>query len=188
MAETFVGSFKVSATGTLSSSADLSVNTATTNYLKTYSIANGTGADMANNTWSDTRTISASSSDSLDLSGVLVNAFGTTLAFTKIKGFIIYAYAANTNNVLVGGDANGLAGWVGNVNDIVVVRPGGCLAIMANVATAYAVTASTGDILKILLLIGLAIGAVGGYFAEHKLIPKIKAKKVTKIAATEAKK
>lgn len=149
MSETFTGSFKVAATGTLTSSADLVTNTSVLNYSKSYTIANGTGADMANMIWSDTRTLSASATEDLDLAGVLTNTFGTTITFTKIKGIIVSAAAANTNNVVVGGGTAGLINWVGNVNDVVNVRPGGTFALMANDATAYAVTATTADILKI---------------------------------------
>lgn len=149
MATTFSGSFKVTANGTLTSSADLTTDTSVLSYSKSYTISDGTGADQANMVWSDTRTLTASSTEDLDLAGSLTNAFGSTLTFTKIKGIIVEAASANTNNVLVGGDANGLAGWVGNVADYIVVRPGGVFSIYAPDSTAYAVTGGTGDILQI---------------------------------------
>lgn len=149
MAETFTGSVKISATGALANPVDIGNRDYTFNYSKSYTITNGTGADQANQVWTDARTIAASGSDDLDLYGVLTNAMGTTLNFTRIKCIIVSAAAANVNNVLVGGDAAGLAGWVGNVNDYIVVRPGGTFALMANDATAYAVTNTTADILQI---------------------------------------
>jgi hypothetical protein len=49
--------------------------------------------------------------ENLDLSGVLANALGATLAFTAIKAILIVADSANTNNVVVGGAAsNGFVG------------------------------------------------------------------------------
>lgn len=150
MAETFTGSFKVSATGTLSSDVDLGSRNYVLNYSKSYTLTNGTGADQANNIWTDTRTITASGTDDIDLAGSLTNAFGTTLTFTKIKGIIVSAAAANTNNVLVGGDATAaLVNWVGNATDIITVQPGGTFAIYTPSSTGYAVTATTGDILQI---------------------------------------
>lgn len=149
MATSFSGNLKLALAGTLVNDSDLSTDTSAVNYTKSYNIATGTSADQANNIFTDTRTLTASSTEDLDLAGVLTNAFGATLTFTKIKGIIIEASSANTNNVLVGGDANGLAGWVGNVNDLIVVRPGGIFAIYAPDSTGYAVTASTGDILQI---------------------------------------
>lgn len=149
MAKTFTGSFKVSATGTLVNSSDLTSDTSYLNYSKSYSIVNGTSGDMANMVWTDTRTISASGSDDLDLAGVLADSYGAAITFTKIKGFIISAASANTNLVLVGGNTNGFVNWVADKTDIIKVRPGGVFALYANDATGYAVTASTGDILTI---------------------------------------
>ncbi len=149
MAETFTGTVKIACTGTLANTADIGSSTYVLNYSKSYPLTNGTGADMANMIWTDTRTIAASTTEDLDLYGSLTSTFNTTLNFTKIRGIIISAAATNTNNVVVGGDANGLAGWIGNVNDLINVRPGGTFAIMANDATAYPVTNTTGDILQI---------------------------------------
>lgn len=60
------------------------------------------------------------------------------------------AAAANTNNVVVGGAAsNGFINWVGDATDVINVRPGGVFMLVAPDSTAYAVTASTGDILKV---------------------------------------
>lgn len=149
MAKTFTGSFKISATGTLADAPDLGSSSYVLNYNKSYSLTNGTSADMANMIWTDTRTIVASGTDDLDLAGVLADAYGATITFTKIKGIIISAAAANTNLVLVGGNTNGFVNWVADKTDIIKVRPGGTFALYANDSTGYAVTASTGDILTI---------------------------------------
>jgi len=150
MAEVFNGSFKVSVTGNLSNSGDLNTNSSTTNYSKSYTLANGVAANQANMIWTDTRTIEASGTDDIDLSGALTSAYGTSLLFTKIKGIVISASASNVNNVVVGGDAAAaLVNWVGDATDTVVVRPGGTFAIYAADATAYGVTAGTGDLLQI---------------------------------------
>lgn len=149
MAETFTGSLKLTLVGALSADSDIGTRNYNVNYSKSYAITNGTSANQANQIWTDTRTISASGSDDIDLAGVLTNAFGTTLTFTAIKGIIVCAATENTNNVVIGGDANGLIGWVGNANDVVNVKPGGIFAIYDPSAVGYAVTASTGDILQI---------------------------------------
>lgn len=112
-------------------------------------LAHGTGEGQADMMWSDERTIAASSSETLDLAGVLSSVFGSTLTFAKVKAVLIVAAAGNTNNVVVG--ANGSAefqGWFGDVSDTVAVRPGGMFLIAAP-KTGWTVTASTGDILKI---------------------------------------
>jgi hypothetical protein len=75
---------------------------------------------------------------------------GATLTFTKIKAILVKAAEGNTNNVVVGGAAsNGWVGPFGDVSDTVAVKPGGTLLLVAPNAAGYAVTAGTGDILKV---------------------------------------
>lgn len=150
MAQTFSGNIKLSLAGTFSGDNDLSTLSQAINYSKSYNLTNGTGADQANMIWMDQRTITASSTDDLDLAGSLTNAFGTTITFTSIKGIIVYAATANTNDVLIGGDGSAaFINWVSNSSDIVVVKPGGLFALVNPQANGYAVTATTGDILQI---------------------------------------
>lgn len=119
------------------------------NYSKRYSVANGTGADQANMVFTDTRTISASSSDDLDLYGGLTNAFGDTINFTAVHGIFIFAASGNTNNLIIGGDGSALVNYVGNANDVVNVKPGGMFAIYDPSAGGYGVTNSSADVLQI---------------------------------------
>lgn len=115
-----------------------------------FSWGDGTGLDSINQIWSDTRTLSASSSEDLDLSGSLTNAIGTSVAFTKIRGIMVRAALANTNNVIVGGaSATQFVAWCGGATHTVTVRPGGLLLLLAPDATAYAVSAGSTDLLKI---------------------------------------
>jgi hypothetical protein len=149
MATTFAGNLKLAVTGNLSSDIDIGTKSHLMNYTQSYTITNGTAADQANMVFTDTRTLTASSTEDLDLAGVLTDAFGATITFTAIKGIIVTAAAANTNNVVVGGGTAGLINWVSSVTDEVIVRPGGMMAVYANDATAYPVTATTADILKV---------------------------------------
>lgn len=132
----------------------LDLVTAQAPLLKTYEtvLATGTGAGQADRVFSDTRTLAASGTEDLDLAGVLTDAFGATVTFVKIKALIISAAAGNTNNVLVGGVAAGVASIITPAaTGIVVVRPGATFAVLAGVgdATGYAVTATTADLLHI---------------------------------------
>ncbi len=150
MSETFTGALKVAVTGDLGLAADLGNTNYVLNYAVSKAIANGTGADQANQIFTDTRTLSASATESLDLSGVLTNAFGETILFTSIKGIVIAPAAANTNDVIVGGAAsNAFINWVSDATDKVVVKPGGVFALYAPSAAGYAITAGTGDLLKV---------------------------------------
>jgi hypothetical protein len=115
-----------------------------------YNFGNGTGANQANEAFADIRTLTASSSENLDLAGVLLDAFGSAITFTKIKALVVMAAATNTNDVLVGGAAsNGFITPFGDPTDIVKVKPGGLMVLVAPDANGYAVTAGTGDILKV---------------------------------------
>ena len=116
----------------------------------THLLSSGTGANQASNLYHAERTLTASATENLDLAGSLTNGFGVTLTFTAIKAVLIRAKSTNTNNVQVGGAAsNAWATWVADSSDIVSVKPGGTLLIVAPDATGFAVTAATGDILKV---------------------------------------
>ena len=108
----------------------------------------GTGANQADQSWRDQRALAASSNDDLDLAGVLTNAFGETVTFVLVKGL----YVRNNDTVTTLSIGNGANPWLtmfGAGTHSLVLRPGGRFMIVASGATAYAVTAGTGDILRI---------------------------------------
>lgn len=132
------------------SAIDLQTASAPGGIKRTYSLTDGAGLGAANRVWTDRRTLAASATENLDLAGVLTDAFGTAITFARIKGIVVAASSANTNNVVVGGAAsNGFINWVGDTSDTIIVRPGGLFVLIAPDATGYAVTAATGDILKV---------------------------------------
>jgi hypothetical protein len=118
-------------------------------WLKQYTA--GTGAGQADLLWTDNRTLAASATESLDLAGgSLVDPFGNTVTFARVKVLLALADAGNTNDVLLGGAAaNAWATWAGDVTDIARVKPGGVFLAAAPGATGYPVTAGTGDLLKV---------------------------------------
>lgn len=129
---------------------DLATVTAPLGFSRAVGLANGTGANQADRIFHDSRTLAASANEDLDLAGVLTDAFGVTLTFARIKTLIVAADAGNTNNVIVGAAAtNAFVNWVGAATHTVTVRPGGVLLLAGSDATAYAVTAGTGDLLRI---------------------------------------
>lgn len=135
---------------TLTNALDLS--TPTDALSKDYSInlGDGNGANQANQVFHDSRTLAASASEELDLAGGLTNGLGATVTFTKIKALLIRASSGNTNDVLVGGAAaNGFIAPFGDATDVIKVKPGGTLFLAAPDAAGYAVTAATGDLLKV---------------------------------------
>jgi hypothetical protein len=132
----------------LTQAFDLASGSVPLSLARQYNWPSGTAADQADTIFHDQRTIAASGSDDLDLAGVLTNPFGATITFADVRLILVAASAANTNNVIVGGDANALL-FGGAAAHTVTVRPGGLFLLAARDATAYAVTAGTGDILQI---------------------------------------
>lgn len=113
------------------------------------SLTSGTGAGQADLVFTDTRTLSASGTENLDLAGSLTDAYGATMTFARIKGLIIFAASGNTNDVQVTRPAsNGVPVFMA-AGDGIAVRPGGLFAWACSDATGVAVTASTGDLITV---------------------------------------
>lgn len=138
-----------------SASSALDLETVSRALSKSYSVSlgSGTGAGQADKYFSDTRTLSASATEDLDLNGTaLQDGFGANVGLARVKAIIISAAAANTNNVVVSRPAsNGLATVFSAASDAISIRPGGFFALAAGLAdaTGYVVTAATGDLLTI---------------------------------------
>lgn len=147
-----VTNLKVSVNATQKATRDLVEASAP--LLKEYGalLQSGTATGLADVIFSDNRTIGATGNDDIDLAGSLTDALGATATFVKVKGIIVAASASNANAINVGGAAsNGFITWVGGATHTVSVRPGGVLALFAGAAdaTGYAVTAGTGDLLRV---------------------------------------
>ena len=139
---------KASVAGSHTSALDLGTAEFPFNVAFAKSLSDGTGLDSADRIFSDTRTIAASATDSLDLSGSLTNAYGT-VTFARIKAILVKAATGNTNNVNVTRPAsNGVPLFLA-AGDGIPVKPGGAFLWVAPDATGVAVTASTGDLLDL---------------------------------------
>lgn len=140
----------VSLQATLTKALDLATGSVPLSLVLTRELADGTGAGQANRVWSDTRTLAASASETLDLAGTLTDAFGDAFTLARVKMLAVIAKADNANNVVVGGASSNA--WVGPfaaANNTVQVRPNGMLIMACQDATGWAVTAGTGDLLQI---------------------------------------
>jgi hypothetical protein len=149
MSETFNGVLSVALDATLQSDEAIgqAVHTIAQRYRTT--LSHGDEDNQAENVYVDTRTLASETSEDLDLAGALTNAFGTTLTFTTVKALVVVSRSTNDANILVGGAAsNAFATYVADASDKIVVQPGGLVALRAP-KDGYAVTASTGDLLKI---------------------------------------
>lgn len=135
--------------GTLTSTNDLGVPSFTLTPRAATNLQQGTAASQADLMFADTRTIAASGTDNLDLTGTaLNNVFGVALALVKVKAIYVKASAANTNNVVIGAGTNPFSGPLGGTLPTITVPPGGEVLLTAPVS-GWTVTAATGDILKI---------------------------------------
>lgn len=151
MATTLTASVSVKVSGKLVEGAlDVGAAQYSFNDTITEAFADGSGANQAHKVFADTRTITASSNDDLDFAGGLTDGLGNAITFTSVKGLIVTAADANTNNVVIGGEGtNPFSSMFSDATDKLVVKPGGTVVLLAPGATGYAVTASTGDILRI---------------------------------------
>lgn len=128
-------------------SLDLGDATFPISLTQSLSLLNGTGAGQADLIFTDTRTLSASATEDLDLAGSLTDAYGVTMTFARIKALIVTAASANTNNVnVIRPASNGVPLFLA-ASDGIPVRPGGLFAWGCTDVTGVAVTASTGDLI-----------------------------------------
>lgn len=141
----------VSAYAELSNTLDLGTGKAPQGLSRSMSLGSGTGAGKADKVFSDRRTLAASATDDLDLTGALLDAFGSTITFARIKGLVIAAAAGNTNNVVIGAAASNPWATLLGATHSLTLRPGAFFAVGTELgdATGYAVTAGTGDVLRI---------------------------------------
>lgn len=116
---------------------------------KAMNFADGTGAGQADILWSDQRTIEASSSEDLDLAGVLSTALGDVVEAAELVAVLVIADDANTNNVVLG-DATQPIPLFGGTNPTFAVKPGGFFFVAApNAAGLLTVGAGSTDDLKV---------------------------------------
>lgn len=135
--------------GTYTKTSDIADGVQTLDNSIAIEFANGVGANQANVLWVDTRTLAASATEDLDLTGTLSDVFGASLVNARIKAIRISAAAGNTNSVIVG--AASATQWVTLLNaaGTITLPPGGYFEAAVPTAAGWAVTAGTGDLLKI---------------------------------------
>lgn len=135
----------------LTSALDLATASVPLSFRRAVSLSDGTGAGSADKIFSDRRTLAASGTEDLDLAGVLLDAFGAAITWARVKGIFITAAAANTNNVIVGAASATQWATLLNAAGTITLRPGSSFGAVAGVAdaTGWAVTAGTGDLLKV---------------------------------------
>lgn len=133
---------------TLTSALDLVSVTAPLVYSSQIDLATGTGLGQADMQWSDTRTLSASGTEDLDLAGSLTGPLGTTLTFARVKLLLVKAAAGNTNDVVLSRAAAGIP-LLAATGDALPVKPGGLFLWVAPTAAGIVVTPTTADTITV---------------------------------------
>ena len=127
------------------------------NYPK-WTVTSGTGDSQANLVFRDQRSLALSTSENIDLAGVLIDSYGTTLTFVDVKMLYVFAAATNGGNIIVGGAAaNAFLGPFADATDKMKLPASAWLKWVAPI-DGYPVTATTADILKIENDDGVAAG------------------------------
>ena len=112
-------------------------------------LAEGTGANQSGTQWWSPARSLASTSEDLNVDGEL-DFQGVATGLNNLKVLMVHNTSSTaSNNLAVGGaSGNQLVNWVADGSDIVNVGPEGLLLLVSPV-DGYAVTASTGDLLKV---------------------------------------
>jgi len=123
---------------------DLTTVSAPLSLARQLTYTDGAGAGQADLIWSDTRTVSSSATDTLDLAGSLTGALGNTLTFARIKGLVVAARPTNTTTLQVARpESNGVP--LLSAQASIPVPPGGLFVWLDRSAAGVAVTADTAD-------------------------------------------
>jgi len=121
---------------------------------RTIKLSDGTGAaEVGDQQWSDYRSLATGASESLDLAGVLTNAFGATITFNTIRLLLIENTSTASSLIIDGTVANSWTGFL-DANGTITIRPSGSnypslLCVSGVDSTGMDVTAGSVDILKL---------------------------------------
>ena len=141
------GEIAVAINVTQSGTQDLGNPVVRASITELFQFTDGSGAlGRADVMFKDTRTLAASATENLDLAGVLVDAFGATVANAEVIAIYVKAAAANANSVVIGNVTNGFVGPLGATGTY-TVSPGDFY--LACNQGGWAVTAGTGDLLRV---------------------------------------
>ena len=117
--------------------------------------SDGTTVNKFDRLYMAQRTVATGANDDIDLTGVLTDVFGATIAAVELVGIMVINKqkdgTVNTTNLTIGAGSNPFTGFLGGTTPTLgPIRPGGVLLLMSpDAAGLGAITAGTGDILRI---------------------------------------
>jgi hypothetical protein len=118
-------------------------------------LSDGTTANKADLSYMSERTVASATNDDIDVAGVLADALGNTITAAELVAiFLINKQqdgTANTTDLTIDQTVtNGVVGFLDSSSSIGPIKPGGVFMLAAGDAAGIgAVTASTGDIIRI---------------------------------------
>jgi hypothetical protein len=124
----------------INSAANLPVN-----FAPSIAYTNGAGANQVNQLYQAVLAL-VSGTLNVDLNGVLFDSYGTSLALVRVKAIAVQNNSL-TNNMTFGAGTNPFINLL-NATGTITLQPGAFWCAATADATAWAVTASTGDIFK----------------------------------------
>jgi hypothetical protein len=147
----------LSLTAETSTTRDLGMITKTPlSWLKSLVYASGTGSGQFDKLFADSRTVNASTTDTLDLAAALLDVDGA--AFTPAEICFVAIYNAGTQVITVQRPAANGVPWLTAAGDAIPIPPTGLLVLATSSASGLAtVTAGTGDLIDIVNGAGVAV-------------------------------
>jgi len=147
----FSGRVSVELAATYTTPADFGSPSSRPRFATQLDLTSGTGAGQADLKWDDRRTLAASATEDLDLAGSLTDVYGATVALARVKVLYVRTSASNTNSVVLGAASASPWATLLNTTGTLTLPPGAEITLRCGAAdmTAWAVTAGTGDLLKV---------------------------------------
>jgi hypothetical protein len=150
MATSLAARVQATMAGTYTDARDLGTVTYPETFSYTRAFTNGVAINMADLMFDDTRPLTTSQVENLDLAGVLVDAVGRTVTAVKIVAIGIKAPTTNTVDIVFGNHATAaFVGPFGAATHTLALQPGGCIILCAPSLAGWPVTATTADMIKV---------------------------------------
>lgn len=150
MATTLTGRVQAVVQGTYASIRDLGTQNYPATLSYTRALASGVIINTIDLMFDDTRPLTSSQTENLDLAGSLVDAVGQTLTFAKIVAIGLSAPSTNTVDIVFGNHATAaFVGPFGAAAHTLALTPGGCIVLCNPTLAGWAVTPTTADMIKV---------------------------------------
>ena len=135
-AETFTGTTRLTGSWSHSLTGVTTVSETFPDSLATFTHTSGTNANQMNQLWRGTVSLSGSGTNEINIAGGITNAVGTALDIAEVRFILVTATSTNGSTISIGGGS--FVSMFADSSDMIVLRPGGTLMLIAPDATGYA--------------------------------------------------